>query len=177
MAWLLAAAAIAVALVGGYALAGGTDYKPDASPDPCAPYHWPDGVSGATAIAEQVGLSALGGAACDLGVSREELTLAFADQGRLDAFEKKHGFSQSRVDEAARSGLNRAVDEGEQSRRVQLGGGVRAARGDRAGAHRQADLLRAAVPVVASAALCLPTEVRPRAAVCAILEACVAPRS
>jgi hypothetical protein len=114
MAWLLAAAAIAVALVGGYALAGGTDYKPDASPDPCAPYHWPDGVSGA-AIAEQVGLSALGGAACDLGVSREELTLAFADQGRLDAFEKKHGFSQDRVDEAARSGLNRAVDEGEQA--------------------------------------------------------------
>jgi hypothetical protein len=115
MEWLLAAAAIAVVLAGGYALAGGTDYKPDASPDPCAPYHWPDGVSGATAIAEQVGLSALGGAACDLGVSREELTLAFADQGRLDAFEKKHGFSQGRVDEAARSGLNRAVDEGEQS--------------------------------------------------------------
>jgi hypothetical protein len=114
MAWLLAAAAIAVALVGGYALAGGTAYKPDASPDPCAPYHWPDGVSGATAIAEQVGLSALGGAACDLGVSREELTLAFADQGRLDAFEKKHGFSQGRVDEAARSGLNRAV-EGQQA--------------------------------------------------------------
>jgi hypothetical protein len=115
MAWLLTAAAIAVVLAGGYALAGGTDYKPDASADPCAPYHWPDGVSGATAIAEQVGLSALGGAACDLGVSREELTLAFADQGRLDAFEKKHGFSQGRVDEAARSGLNRAVDEGEQS--------------------------------------------------------------
>jgi hypothetical protein len=115
LAWLLAAAAIAVALAGGYALAGGTDYKPDASPDPCAPYHWPDGVSGATAITEQVGLSALGGAACDLGVSREELTLAFADQGRLDAFKKKHGFSQGRVDEAARSGLNRAVDEGQQA--------------------------------------------------------------
>jgi hypothetical protein len=62
-----------------------------------------------------VGLSALGGAACDLGVSREELTLAFADQGRLDAFEKKHGFSQDRVNEAARAGLNRAVDEGEQA--------------------------------------------------------------
>lgn len=115
MTWLLAAAAIAVVLVGAHALAGGTDYKPDASPDPCAPYHWPNGVSGTTAIAEQVGLSALGGAACDLGVSREELTLAFADQGRLDAFEKKHGFTPGRVDEAARSGLNRAVDEGEQA--------------------------------------------------------------
>jgi hypothetical protein len=115
MAWLLAAAGIAVALVGGYALAGGTDYKPAASPDPCAPSHWPDGVSGTTAITEQVGLSALGGAACDLGVSREELTLAFADQGRLDQFEKKHGISQARIDEAARAGLNRAVDEGEQA--------------------------------------------------------------
>jgi hypothetical protein len=115
MAWPLAAAAIALALVGGYVLAGGTDYQPAASPDPCAPYHWPDGVSGTTAITEQVGLSALGGAACDLGVSREELTLAFADQGRLDQFEKKHGLSQDRVDEAARAGLNRAVDEGEQA--------------------------------------------------------------
>jgi len=114
-AWLVAAAAIALALAGVYALAGGTDYKPDAAPDPCAPYRWPQGVSGATAITEQVGLSALGGAACDLGVSREELTLAFADQGRLDAFEKKHGFSSGRVNEAARAGLNRAVDEGEQA--------------------------------------------------------------
>jgi hypothetical protein len=114
-AWLLAAAAIAIALVGVYAVAGGTSYKPDASPDPCAPYHWPKGVSGTTAIAEQVGLSALGGAACDLGVSREELTLAFADQGRLDAFEKKHGFTSGRVNDAARAGLNRAVDEGEQA--------------------------------------------------------------
>jgi hypothetical protein len=39
MAWLPAAAAIALALVGVYAVAGGTDYKPAASPDPCAPYH------------------------------------------------------------------------------------------------------------------------------------------
>ena len=115
--WLLAAAGIALALVGGYALAGGTDYKPDAPPDPCAPYHWPHGVSGATAITEQVGLSALGGAACDLGVSREELTLAFADQGRLDAFEKKHGFSKDRVNEAARAGLNRAVEGAHRSER------------------------------------------------------------
>ena len=115
MAWLSAAAAIALALVGIYAVAGGTDYTPAASPDPCAPYHWPLGVSGATAITEQVGLSALGGAACDLGVSREELTLAFADQGRLDAFEKKHGFTSGRVNQAARAGLNRAVDEGEQA--------------------------------------------------------------
>ena len=114
-AWLVAAAAIVLALAGVYALAGGTDYKPDAAPDPCAPYRWPQRVSGATAITEQVGLSALGGAACDLGVSREELTLAFADQGRLDAFEKKHGFSSGRVNEAARAGLNRAVDEGEQA--------------------------------------------------------------
>jgi len=114
-AWLLAAAAIAISLVGVYAVAGGTSYKPDASPDPCAPYHWPHGVSGATAITEQVGLSALGGAACDLGVSREELTLAFADQSRLGAIEKKHGFSQDRVNEAARAGLNRGVDEGQQA--------------------------------------------------------------
>jgi hypothetical protein len=113
-AWILVAAVVSAALVGGYALAGGTSYKPAASPDPCAPRHWPT-VSGATQIAEQVALSALGGAACQLGVSREELTLAFASQSRLDAFSKQHGFSKQRIDDAAKAGLLKAIDDGQNS--------------------------------------------------------------
>jgi hypothetical protein len=48
-------------------------------------------------------------------VSREELTLAFTDQDRLDEFARKHGFSKGRIDGAARAGLNRAIDDGERS--------------------------------------------------------------
>jgi hypothetical protein len=108
------AAISAVLLVGAYALAGGTDYAPAATPDPCTPRHWP-AVSGLSDIETQVALSALGGAACTLGVSREELTLAFTDQSRLNAFARKHGFSKKRIDDAARAGLNRAIDDGENS--------------------------------------------------------------
>jgi hypothetical protein len=111
---VLVAAIVAVALAGGYALAGGTDYAPAATQDPCAPRHWPD-INGTSQLETQVALSALGGAACALGVSREELTLAFTDQNRLNDFARRHGFSKSRIDNAARAGLNRAIDDGERS--------------------------------------------------------------
>jgi hypothetical protein len=111
---VIVAAVVAVVLVGAYALAGGTDYAPAATPDPCTPRHWPK-TNGLSDIETQVALSALGGAACNLGVSREELTLAFTDQSRLNAFARKHGFSKTRIDDAARNGLNRAIDDGEHS--------------------------------------------------------------
>ena len=112
--WLLTAAVASAALVGAYALAGGADYKPAATPDPCRPRHWPS-INGTEPLATQVTLSALSGAACTLGVSREELTLAFADRGRLDRFARDHGFSKARIDDAARAGLNRAIDDGQRS--------------------------------------------------------------
>jgi hypothetical protein len=49
-------------------------------------------------------LSALAGAACDLGVTRERLLLALAGDEEL-------GVSSERRTEAFRSGLNRALDE------------------------------------------------------------------
>lgn len=112
--WLLAVAVAGAALVGAYALAGGAGYKPAATPDPCRPRHWPS-INGTSQLAGQVTLSALSGAACTLGVSREELTLAFADRGRLDRFAHDHGFSKARIDDAARAGLNRAIDDGQRS--------------------------------------------------------------
>ena len=100
----VAAAAVAAALlVGAYVAAGGTSYRPSASPDPCAPRHWPP-VSGATQIAEQMTLSALAGAACTLGVRPEELTIAFANQAGLQQFAREHHISRSRLDDAARPG-------------------------------------------------------------------------
>ncbi|HET6847448.1 MAG TPA: hypothetical protein VFH74_01220 [Gaiellales bacterium] len=111
---VVVAVVAAVMLVGVYALAGGTDYAPAATPDPCKPRQWPH-TSGLSQIETQVAVSALGGAACTLGVSREELTIAFADQSRLNAFARKHGFTKSRIDDAARAGLNRAIDDGEHS--------------------------------------------------------------
>ena len=68
-----------------------------------------------TQIAEQVAYSALDGAACKLGTSREELTLAFTSRDRLDEFARSHHLSTSQVDAAARVGLLRAVDDGERS--------------------------------------------------------------
>jgi len=97
-----------------YAAAGGADYKPAADRDPCKPRTWPD-VSGTNAIAEQVALSAIDGAACKLGVSGEELALAFTSQERLDQFGKERGISEGRMQEAARDGLLRGIDEGEKA--------------------------------------------------------------
>ena len=42
------------------------------------------------AVLEQVALSALDGAACELGTSREELVLALRDEKSLDAFAAEH---------------------------------------------------------------------------------------
>ena len=74
---LLAAVVASALLVAVYLAAGGLDYRPLATADPCQPRSWPP-VHGTTQIAEQVAYSALDGAACKLGTSREELTLARA---------------------------------------------------------------------------------------------------
>jgi hypothetical protein len=114
VAWLAVAAVVSAVLVLTYAAAGGTDYAPAAGRDPCKPRVWPD-ISGTTAIGEQLALSAIDGAACKLGVSGEELALAFTSQKRLDEFGKERGISQGQIEEAARDGLMRGIDEGEKA--------------------------------------------------------------
>ena len=66
-------------LVGAYLAAGGGGYEPTPVADPCAPREWtsPEGVE---EIAQQFFLSALDGAACELGVSRETLAAALATE-------------------------------------------------------------------------------------------------
>jgi hypothetical protein len=69
-------------------------------------------------VLQQLTLSAVAGTACNLGVSEEELMLAFASKGGLSEFQRKHHISKSQLDSAARAGINRAIDEGEHSNAI-----------------------------------------------------------
>ena len=82
--------------------------------NPCDARKWPS-VDGTDQILQQAALSAIDGAACKLGVSSEALGLALTSQDKLDQFAKDNGISQSEVEQAARAGLLRAVDDGEAS--------------------------------------------------------------
>ena len=62
---------------------------------------------------EQIALSTADGAACDLGVSREELVLALADDSDLDTLARTHGISKSDAEDAVRQGLLRGVRDAE----------------------------------------------------------------
>ena len=109
---LVGAAVVSIALVGLYAALGGLSYEPAQVADPCAERGWrnPGGVAESI---EQVVLSALDGAACALGASREELVLALRSTDTLDRFAAEHGFDEDEVEDAVRDGLVRAVDEAE----------------------------------------------------------------
>ena len=107
---LLAAIGASLALVGAYAALGGASYKPAPVANPCAAREWRN-PSGLEAVLEQVALSALDGAACSLGVTREDLVLALRSRASLHAFASKHGISQAQADEAIHKGLVRALDD------------------------------------------------------------------
>ncbi len=109
--WLIASAVVAGALILGYAAAGGADDEPAAPPDPCRARNWPK----PNDFTEQAALSALDGAACKLGVSREQLGLAFTSKDRLKQFQKDQGFGDGQIEDAARAGILRAVDDAERS--------------------------------------------------------------
>jgi hypothetical protein len=112
---LVAAAAVAsLGLVGLYLALGGSDYEPTPVADPCEAREWrsPDGVEES---AEQFALSALDGAACELQVSRETLTVALADEGSRQEFAEEYGIDDARLEEAIQAGLVRAVDDAEEA--------------------------------------------------------------
>ncbi len=70
--------AAVLVLVGLYLALGGASYAPAKVADPCAPRSWRS-PQGFEAVAEQIVLSALDGAACQLHVSREDMVLALAN--------------------------------------------------------------------------------------------------
>ena len=109
---LLVAIAAAAAVVGPYIALGGGSYEPVPVADPCSKREWRD-PGDLQAVLEQVALSALDGAACELGASREELVLALRDERSLDAFAAKHHVSRERAERALQDGIERAVDDAE----------------------------------------------------------------
>jgi hypothetical protein len=104
----------ALVLVGVYLAAGGSSYVPAKTQDPCKHRPWgnPEGIQ---AIAEQFSLSALDGAACRLGVSREALAQALASPQARARFSRRYGIGDAKLAEAIRAGLVRAVDDAERA--------------------------------------------------------------
>lgn len=110
---LIGAAILAtLALVGVYLAAGGSSYTPEKTQDPCKPRPWRD-PQGLQEIAEQFSLSALDGAACQLGVTRETLARALASSEARERFAKRYGIDDAKLTKAIRAGLVRAVDDAE----------------------------------------------------------------
>lgn len=104
----------AAALVGAYLGLGGSSYAPAAVADPCAPRELRGG-GGFDQVAEQIVLSGLDGAACELGVSREAVVLAFAGDGSLERFAREQGVDQDELGELVRAGLLRATGDAERA--------------------------------------------------------------
>ena len=70
---------------------------------------------GCEQIAEQFSLSALDGAACELGVSRETLARALATPESRERFTERYGIDDAELARAIRAGLLRAVDDAEEA--------------------------------------------------------------
>lgn len=112
---LIAGAIVAsLVLVGAYLAAGGSSYEPEKVQDPCKPRQWSD-PRGLQEIAQQFSLSALDGAACELGVSREVLAQALFTQEGRERFKKRYDVSDAELARAIRAGLVRAVDDAEEA--------------------------------------------------------------
>lgn len=103
-----------LALVAVYLAAGGSSYAPAKVQDPCQQRPWRDPES-IEQIAEQFSLSALDGAACELGVSRETLARALATPRSRERFTQRYGIGDAELARAIRAGLLRAVDDAERA--------------------------------------------------------------
>jgi hypothetical protein len=106
---LAAALAAAAAVIVPYMALGGTSYTPTPTADPCST-HNDSSADGVQETIEQIVLSALDGAACDLGVGREELVLALRSEEALDALAAEHGLEKDETERAVRDGLTDAID-------------------------------------------------------------------
>jgi hypothetical protein len=111
LAWASGVAALLVAV---YLALGGASYAPAKVADPCAPRDWTEPGSLAE-VGNQIILSALDGAACKIGVTREEMVLAFENEDTLETFGREHGVSENDLEDLARAGLDRAIDDAEQA--------------------------------------------------------------
>jgi hypothetical protein len=119
---LACSAALAVSVPGTYLALGGGSYSPGKVRNPCAQRSWRD-PGGLQAVAQQIALSALDGAACHFGVSRETLTIAVATSSSRERFAREHHVDNGELEQAVRRGLERSVDDAEAAHAI---GGWRA---------------------------------------------------
>ena len=105
---------LSLALVGIYLAAGGSSYTPEKSQDPCEHRAWTDPQS-LSEIANQFSISALDGAACQLGVTREALARALATPEARERFADRYGIGEEELARAVRAGLLRAIDDAEEA--------------------------------------------------------------
>ena len=99
-------------LVGAYLAAGGSSYTPEKVADPCKHREWRDPGT-LQEIAQQFSLSALDGAACELGVSREELARALPTEEAREQFQDEYDIGTEEFAKAVRAGLLRAIEDAE----------------------------------------------------------------
>jgi hypothetical protein len=109
-----AATGLSTLLVVVYLAAGGGRYAPTPVADPCQPRAWtsPDDLA---EDAQQFFLSALDGAACELGVSREQLAAGLATEESRRQLAAEQGISDVELAVAIRAGLGRAIDDAERA--------------------------------------------------------------
>jgi hypothetical protein len=105
---------LSLALVGIYLAAGGSSYAPEKSQDPCEHRAWTDPES-LSEIANQFSVSALDGAACQLGVTREALARALATPEARERFAERYDIDEEELARAVRAGLLRAIDDAEEA--------------------------------------------------------------
>lgn len=105
----LIALAASIGLIGVYLAFGGATYDPADVADPCEVRDIETLES--RTLFEGIALSSLDGAACELRVSREELTLALADEAATEEFAERLGVDSQDIENAVRAGLIRAVDD------------------------------------------------------------------
>jgi len=103
-----------LALVGAYLAAGGSSYEPEKVQNPCQPRPWSN-PQNLGQIANQFTISALDGAACQLGVTREALARALATPEGRERFKQRYGIDDEKLAKAIRAGLVRAVDDAEEA--------------------------------------------------------------
>lgn len=101
---------VSLAALIAYLSLGGGSYAPAEVADPCdpRPIEAPEGTE---ALLQQLALSALDGAACELRVPREDLLASLADPERRAAFLDERQISDETLEGAIDSGLQRAYDD------------------------------------------------------------------
>ncbi len=112
----LVAIAASLGLIAVYLAFGGATYDPADVSDPCEQRD--QALLEERDVFQTIALSSLDGAACELGVPREELALALASEEATAEFADEHGIESDDVEDAVRAGLVRSVDDAAAAGRI-----------------------------------------------------------